>query len=62
MRSATFRHWAISALIYFGELTFFPAGGAPNFIPDDYDRIVGDMLALPGENAANGAAIPPGKL
>lgn len=32
--------------VYFGELTFFPAGGAPDFVPDAYDRIVGDMWEL----------------
>lgn len=36
--------------IYFGELTFFPAGGAPDFVPREYDRIVGDMWAIKGEN------------
>lgn len=29
--------------IYFGELTFFPAGGMPNFKPPEYDQIVGDL-------------------
>ena len=32
--------------IYFGELTFFPAGGAPDFVPSEYDKIVGDMWEL----------------
>lgn len=32
--------------IYFGELTFFPAGGAPDFIPAEYDRIIGDMWRI----------------
>lgn len=32
--------------VYFGELTFFPAGGAPDFVPDKYDEIVGDMWEL----------------
>jgi len=32
--------------IYFGELTFFPAGGAPDFVPDEYDEIVGNMWNL----------------
>ena len=32
--------------IYFGELTFFPAGGAPDFVPTKYDAIVGDMWEL----------------
>ena len=32
--------------VYFGELTFFPAGGAPDFVPDEYDEIVGNMWNL----------------
>ncbi len=36
--------------IYFGELTFFPAGGAPDFVPSEYDKIVGDMLHLGNES------------
>lgn len=33
--------------IIFGELTFYPASGLPDFIPDDQDFICGDMLTLP---------------
>lgn len=32
--------------VYFGEMTFFPAGGAPDFKPSEYDKIVGDMWEL----------------
>ena len=32
--------------IYFGELTFFPAGGVADFIPDSYDKIIGDLWEL----------------
>ena len=32
--------------VFFGELTFFPAGGAPDFVPSEYDSIVGKMLEL----------------
>lgn len=35
--------YQVAGKIYFGELTFFPAGGAPDFVPQEYDRIVGDM-------------------
>lgn len=31
----------------FGEMTFFPASGLPDFIPDEYDMVCGDMLSLP---------------
>lgn len=33
--------------IYFGEITFFPASGYTAFIPDEYDRIMGDWIKLP---------------
>ncbi len=32
--------------VYFGELTFFPAGGAPDFVPSKYDEIVGEFWEL----------------
>ena len=37
--------------VYFGEMTFFPAGGAPDFRPSEYDQIVGEMWTL--VNTAN---------
>ena len=33
--------------IYFGEITFYPASGFGRFSPDEYDRILGDMIKLP---------------
>lgn len=33
--------------IYFGEFTFFPCSGMPDFIPSEWDDKVGDMLELP---------------
>lgn len=38
--------YQVGGKVYFGELTFFPAGGMPDFIPSEYDRIVGDMWTL----------------
>lgn len=35
---------------YFGELTFFPASGLGEFTPLKYNKILGDMLTLPGVN------------
>ena len=35
--------------IYFGELTFYPGSGFEEFTPEKYDKILGDMLVLPGE-------------
>lgn len=33
--------------IYFGELTFTPAGGLDVDYPEDVDRMLGDMIQLP---------------
>ncbi len=38
--------YQVGGKIYFGELTFFPAGGAPDFKPIEQDKIVGDMWDL----------------
>ncbi len=38
--------YQVGKKVYFGELTFFPAGGAPDFVPGEYDKIVGDMWTL----------------
>lgn len=36
--------------IYFGEFTFFPCSGMPDFIPSVWDDKVGEMLTLPKAN------------
>lgn len=36
----------VNGKIYFGEMTFTPAGGFMKFIPKKYDLILGDMLNL----------------
>lgn len=38
--------YQVGGKVYFGELTFFPAGGAPDFVPSEYDEIVGEMWDL----------------
>lgn len=38
--------YQVGGKVYFGELTFFPAGGAPDFVPSEYDEIVGKMWNL----------------
>lgn len=38
--------YLVNEKIYIGEMTFFPAGGMPDFTPTHYDRIVGDMWKL----------------
>lgn len=35
--------YSVGGKVYFGELTFFPAGGAPDLKPPEYDRVIGDM-------------------
>ncbi len=37
----------IDGKIYFGEYTFFASGGALPFEPNEYDKILGDMIELP---------------
>jgi len=32
--------------IYFGEITFFPAGGMGKFVPDEWDCTLGDLITL----------------
>lgn len=34
--------YSCNGKIYFGEFTFFPAGGVNDFIPSEYDKIVGE--------------------
>lgn len=41
--------YEVGEKVYFGELTFFPAGGAPDFVPSEYDKIVGDMWEIKTE-------------
>lgn len=36
-----------SGKLYFGELTFFPAGGFEAFEPEEWDAIMGEWLRLP---------------
>ena len=38
--------YQVCGKVYFGELTFFPAGGAPDFVPAEYDAVVGKMWKL----------------
>lgn len=38
--------YQVGGKVYFGELTFFPAGGAPDFVPAEYDEVVGEMWTL----------------
>ena len=42
--------YSINDNIYFGELTFHPGSGLIDFHPREYDKIVGEKLALPIES------------
>jgi len=42
--------YEVNQKIIFGELTFFPASGMPDFKPKKYDKIWGDLLTLPKKN------------
>lgn len=37
----------IAGKIYFGELTFFHAGGWSKFVPEEWNKRVGDLIKLP---------------
>lgn len=41
--------YEVGGRIYFGEFTFFPCSGMPDFIPSEWDDKVGEMLILPIE-------------
>ena len=38
--------YEIGDQIYFGELTFYPASGFGAFVPDEWDKTLGDLLEL----------------
>lgn len=38
--------YEVNGKVYFGELTFFPGGGTPDFIPECYDQVVGQKWEL----------------
>lgn len=39
---------------YFGEITFFPFSGMGSFKPEEYNKILGKMLILPGTKRGGG--------
>lgn len=41
--------YSINEQLFFGELTFHPGTGLIDFHPEEYDRILGDMLTLPNQ-------------
>lgn len=43
--------YSINAHTWFGEVTFYPAGGISKFTPDNYNEIIGDMIDIGAERA-----------
>lgn len=41
--------YVINDRIYFGEITFYPESGFGKFNPEEYDKILGDLIELPEE-------------
>lgn len=39
--------YTINNQVYFGELTFYPASGFQGFVPEEWDKRLGDWLILP---------------
>ncbi len=42
--------YSIKGKIIFGEITFYPSDGRKDFIPDEYNKIIGDYITLPKLN------------
>ncbi len=38
--------YQVGSKVFFGELTYFPAGGASDFVPSEYDAVVGRMFVV----------------
>lgn len=36
--------------VFFGELTFYPAGGMGKFVPDEWDEKLGKLITIPDKN------------
>ena len=39
--------YSVNGKTIFGEMTFYPADGKLDFVPDEYNKIIGDYLKLP---------------
>ncbi|MBW9324173.1 glycosyl transferase [Enterococcus casseliflavus] len=42
--------YEVDGKVYFGELTFFPASGLEGFVPECWDKTLGEWLILPEKN------------
>ena len=41
--------YLVNGNIYFGEITFYPASGFGKFYPEEWNKILGDLLVIPCE-------------
>jgi hypothetical protein len=39
--------YSIKGESIFGEMTFYPSDGRKDLIPDEYNKIIGDLIKLP---------------
>lgn len=39
--------YEINGIVYFGEVTFFPASGLGHFSPEVYNNLMGELIPLP---------------
>lgn len=39
--------YEVDGKLYFGEITFYPAGGMAKFVPEEWDETLGSWLTLP---------------
>lgn len=46
--------YTIDGKVYFGELTFYPASGFKKYIPESFEKQMGDWLILPGKISRGG--------
>ncbi len=44
--------YVVNNKVFFGELTFYPASGFQGFVPEYWDKKLGDWIQLPGMNAS----------
>ena len=50
--------YTVGGKVYFGELTFFPASGFEKFVPETFDKLLGDWITLP---SAEGGVLTNGR-
>ena len=46
LRFSRIDFYIVDGKIYFGEITFFPTSGYTRFVPNEYDRILGQYITI----------------